>query len=95
MPALPLKLNTYCINLKILRNLTVTVVNKTYRLGLNTGKEVNYMEKFKSGETVPVSSYYKAYDNTGHSRDGETTYLEKGTRFPPLQHEGGYWVKSN
>lgn len=53
------------------------------------------MEKFRSGETVPASSYYKAYDNTGHSRDSQTTYLEKGTRFPPLQHEGGYWVKES
>lgn len=51
------------------------------------------MEKFRSGETVPVTSYYKAYDKFGESRDNEKTYLEKGTTFPPLQHEGGYWIK--
>ncbi len=50
------------------------------------------MEKFKSGETVPMTCSYKAYDKDGKSRDNETTYLEKGTKFPPLQHEGGYWV---
>ncbi len=50
------------------------------------------MEKFVSGEIVPMSCNYKAYDKNGNSRDGETTYLEKGTKFPPLQHEGGYWV---
>ena len=51
------------------------------------------MQKFRSGETVPSSCYYKAYDQNGHSRDSERTYLEEGTTFPPLQHEGGYWVK--
>lgn len=50
------------------------------------------MEKFRSGETVPMSCYYKAYDQNGHSHDSEKTYLEEGSTFPPLQHEGGYWV---
>ncbi len=50
------------------------------------------MEKFRSGEVVPMSCNYKAYDKDGRSRDDETTYLEKGSKFPPLQHEGGYWV---
>lgn len=53
------------------------------------------MEKFRSGEIVPVSTFYKAYDVNGQSRDSEKTYLEEGTKFPPLQHEGGYWVKAN
>ena len=39
-----------------------------------------------------MSCNYKAYDANGDSRDGEKTYLEKGTKFPPLQHEGSYWV---
>ena len=39
-----------------------------------------------------VSCHYKAYDKFGKSHDDEKTYLEKGTTFPPLQHEGGYWV---
>ena len=50
------------------------------------------MQKFRSGETVPMSCNYKAYDKNGNSHDDEKTYLEKGTTFPPLQHEGGYWV---
>lgn len=49
-------------------------------------------QKFKSGDKVPMSCGYKAYDAKGKAHDDETTYLEKGTRFPPLQHEGGYWV---
>ena len=52
----------------------------------------NHMQKFRSGETVPMSCHYKAYDKNGNSHDDEKTYLEKGTTFPPLQHEGGYWV---
>ena len=51
------------------------------------------MQKFKSGETVPSGGRYKAYDRNGRSHDSETTYLEEGSTFPPLQHEGGYWVK--
>ena len=54
--------------------------------------EVSQMEKFRSGEIVPMSCNYKAYDKNGQSHDNEKTYLEKGTTFPPLQHEGGYWV---
>ena len=50
------------------------------------------MEKFRSGDIVPMTCSYKAYDKEGKSHDDETTYLEKGMRFPPLQHEGGYWV---
>ncbi len=50
------------------------------------------MEKFRSGEIVPMTCNYKAYDKDGQSHDDEKTYLEKGMRFPPLQHEGGYWV---
>ena len=50
------------------------------------------MEKFRSGDIVPMTCNYKAYDANGNSHDDEKTYLEKGTRFPPLQHEGGYWV---
>ena len=50
------------------------------------------MQKFRSGEVVPMSCNYKAYDANGDSRDNDVTYLEKGMRFPPLQHEGGYWV---
>ena len=52
------------------------------------------MEKFNSGVTVPASGYYKAYDKYGESHDSNKTYLEKGSTFPPLQHEGGYWVKA-
>ena len=50
------------------------------------------MEKFRSGETVPMTCFYKAYDKNGNSHNDEKTYLEKGNTFPPLQHEGGYWV---
>ena len=50
------------------------------------------MRKFRSGETVPMTCHYKAYDKDGKSHDEEKTYLEKGTKFPPLQHEGGYCV---
>ncbi len=56
------------------------------------GTEVIEMQKFRSGEVVPMSCNYKAYDANGDSRDNDVTYLEKGMRFPPLQHEGGYWV---
>ncbi len=52
----------------------------------------NGMQKFRCGETVPMSCNYTAYDSNGISHDEEKTYLEKGTTFPPLQHEGGYWV---
>ncbi len=58
----------------------------------NSGMGVNNMEKFRSGETVPMTCFYKAYDKNGNSHDDEKTYLEKGNTFPPLQHEGGYWV---
>ena len=50
------------------------------------------MQKFRSGDTVPMSCHYKAYDANGNSHDSEKTYLEKGSTFPPLQHEGGFWV---
>ena len=50
------------------------------------------MEKFRCGDTVPSSSYYKAYDANGQNHDFEKTYLEEGSTFPPLQHEGGYWA---
>lgn len=50
------------------------------------------MEKYRSGQTVPMSCNYKAYDKNGKSHDEEKTYLEKGDRFPPTQHEGAYWV---
>lgn len=53
------------------------------------------MRKFVCGETVTVSGYYKAYDKNGNSHDSERTYLEEGSTFPPLQHEGGYWVREN
>ncbi len=49
-------------------------------------------QKYRSGDVVPMSCRYKAYDQNGESRDDETTYLEKGNRFPPTQHEGSYWV---
>ncbi len=48
-------------------------------------------QKFRSGDVVPMSCRYKAYDKNGESRDEDTTYLEKGNRFPPTQHEGAYW----
>lgn len=50
------------------------------------------MEKFHSGDTVPKTGDYKAYDKNGQSHDNEKTYLEKGETFPPTQHEGAYWV---
>lgn len=50
------------------------------------------MQKFRPGEEVPMSCGYKAYDANGRSRDEQRTYLEEGETFPPLQHEGGYWV---
>ena len=48
--------------------------------------------KYHSGDVVPMTCGYKAYDAQGQSRDDETTQLRKGTKFPPTQHEGGYWV---
>ncbi len=48
------------------------------------------MEKYKPGETVPMTCNYKAYDKDGH--DGGKLYLEKGTRFPATQNEGSYYV---
>ena len=65
---------------------------KMARGGAKCKWEVTDMEKFRSGDTVPMSCHYKAYDKFGKSHDDEKTYLEKGTTFPPLQHEGGYWV---
>ena len=65
---------------------------ETGRIAQTAVMEVNKMQKFRSGEIVPMSCNYKAYDKNGVSRDEEKTYLEKGTTFPPLQHEGGYWV---
>ena len=50
------------------------------------------MEKYRPGDTVPMSGNYKAYDKNGQSRDDEKTYLEKGETFPPTQHEGSYYV---
>lgn len=49
-------------------------------------------QKYHSGDVVPMSCGYKAYDAQGKSRDNQTTQLKKGTKFPPTQHEGGYWV---
>ena len=49
-------------------------------------------QKYRSGDTVPMTCGYKAYDANGKSSDGQITQLKKGTKFPPLQHEGGYWV---
>lgn len=49
------------------------------------------MQKYRSGQTVPMTCDYKCYDKQGRS-DGEKTYLEKGDTFPPTQHEGAYWV---
>ena len=48
-------------------------------------------QKYRSGDRVPMSCNYKCYDKYGEN-DGEKTYLEKGTKFPPTQHEGAYWV---
>ena len=49
-------------------------------------------QKFRSGDKAPMSCRYKAYDKNGQSHDEDTTYLEKGEKFPPTQHEGAYWV---
>lgn len=46
------------------------------------------MEKYKPGETVPMTCNYKAYD--GH--DGGKVHLEKGARFPATQSAGSYYV---
>ncbi|MBR2909191.1 MAG: YjzC family protein [Clostridia bacterium] len=53
------------------------------------------MQKFRSGENVPESGNYKAYDKYGESQEEQQTYLERGQKFPPLQHSGGYWIKEN
>ncbi len=49
-------------------------------------------QKYRPGETVPMSCNYKALTANGKSSDNQKTYLEKGETFPPLQHEGGYYV---
>ncbi len=48
------------------------------------------MQKYRPGETVPMSCDYRAYDENGN--DGGKLYLEKGKRFPATQHSGSYYV---
>lgn len=58
----------------------------------HTFKKGGFMQKYHSGDTVPMSCNYKAYDKNGQSQDDEKTYLNKGETFPPTQHSGSYWV---
>lgn len=48
-------------------------------------------KKWKPGEKVPKTGDYGAYDKAG--KDGGTTHLEKGKRFPATQHEGSCFSK--
>lgn len=46
-------------------------------------------KKWRPGEQVPQTGDYTAYDRDG--KNGGTTHLEKGKRFPATQHEGSYY----
>ncbi len=48
-------------------------------------------KKYRPGEQVPENGDYTAYDK--NQRNGGSTYLEKGERFPATQHEGSYYVR--
>lgn len=50
------------------------------------------MEKYRPGETVPMSCNYKPYSKEGKPLSDEKMYLEKGESFPPTQQSGGYYV---
>ena len=47
-------------------------------------------QKWRPGQEAPKSGNYTPYDKDGNT-DGESTYLEKGDRFPPTQHSGSYY----
>lgn len=51
------------------------------------------MEKYRPGEYVPESGEYTAFSDGG--RNGGKTYLEKGKKFPPTQHDDAYYVKED
>lgn len=48
-------------------------------------------KKFRPGEQAPETADYVAYDKNG--KNGGTTHLDKGQRFPATQHEGSYYEK--
>lgn len=49
----------------------------------------NQKQQWRPGEQAPKSANYVAYDSEG--KNGGTTYLEKGQRFPATQHSGSHY----
>ncbi len=50
------------------------------------------MKRYRSGEQVPQTGNYTAFDKDGNN--GGSTFLEKGKRFPATQNEGSFYIQS-